>query len=265
MFLPVSVHLEQVQKTAIAAAQEGSRILKSYFGRVHDISVKNHAGLVTEADRAAEKGLIAIIQQTYPDHSVLAEESGMQERSSEFKWIIDPLDGTTNYAHQIPIFCTSVGVEQNGVIVVAAVSNPVHNILYTAMKGSGAYCNGSRMAVSQTRKLRDCLVATGFAYQKGKALDKAVAIMRPFMELTRGIRRCGSAVWDLCQVAEGHFDGFWEKNLQPWDVATGFLLIEEAGGLVTRFDGSPATVYDQEVVASNRRVHPQMIKLIQTS
>jgi len=249
---------------SVRAAKAGGEILLSYFGRVRDISRKKRAGLVTEADRKSEKKIISVIRSAFPDHSILAEESGNEEKGGPYKWIIDPLDGTTNYAHQIPIFCVSIALEKDGKVVLGTVWDPLRADLYTVIRGSGAFKNGQRLRVSKISNLKDSLMATGFAYQMGDMLKESIEILRNFMMVTQGqgIRRTGSAVWDLCHVAQGHFDAFWEKNLQSWDVAAGKLLVEEAGGKVTRYNGKPATIYDQEILASNGLLHPKMIEMI---
>lgn len=256
---------DKLKRISIEAAKAGGEILLSYYGRIRDISKKKHAGLVTEADRKSEKKIISVIKSAFPDHSILAEESGDERQSTRYKWVIDPLDGTTNYAHQIPIFCVSIALEENGKVVLGTVWDPVKENLYTAIRGKGVFKDKKQMKVSKIRNLEDSLIATGFAYQEGALLRESVDILRNFMRVTQGIRRTGSAVWDLCQVAEGHFDGFWEKNLQPWDVAAGMIFVEEAGGKISRYDGTPATIYDQQMVASNGFLHKQMIKVIRQS
>jgi len=247
---------------AVKAAQSAGDILKRYYGQSYEISIKENAGIVTQADKEAEAKVISIIRETYPKHSILAEESGLKDQSSEFRWVIDPLDGTTNFAHQIPFFCVSIGLVYNQELIVAAVYDPTRNDLYTAQKNGGAYCNGQKLRVSQTEKLSNALFATGFAYQKGKTLHEQVLFLEPFIQQSHGIRRTGSAVLDFCHVAAGHFDGFFERNLQPWDVAAGILLVEEAGGATSRYDNSKATIYDHEIVASNKLIHNEMISIL---
>lgn len=257
--------LDKFKKVSIEAAKAGGEILLSYFGRVRDVSRKERAGLVTEADRESEEKIISVIKAAFPEHSILAEESGREQRPGPYQWIIDPLDGTTNYAHQIPIFCVSIALEKEGEVVLGTVWDPLGSNLYTTVRGLGAFKNRRRLKVSKVGNFEDSLIATGFAYQSGDLLKESLEILRNFMLVTHGIRRSGSAVWDLCHVAEGHFDAFWEKNLQSWDVAAGKLLVEEAGGKVTRYDGKPATIYDQQVVASNGRLHSKMLETISAS
>ncbi len=252
--------LHKIQEIAEKAAQEAGKILLSYYGKLYKISKKENAGIVTEADKAAEEKIISLIRSQFPDHSILAEESGLSEHSSSYKWLIDPLDGTTNFSRQIPLFCVSIGVEKDKEMVVAVILDPIHKEFFTAQKGAGAFCNGKKISVSNINQWEDALFITGFAYQKGMVVKQELARLEPFLQNSHGIRRTGSAAWDLCQVACGRFDGFWEKYLKPWDVAAGALIIQEAGGKITRYDGSAATIYDHEIVASNGLIHDQMIQ-----
>lgn len=254
--------MPEIQKIAEEAAQEAGKILLSYYGKLYKISKKENAGIVTEADQAAEEKIISLIKKHFPNHSILAEESGLNEHASPYKWFIDPLDGTTNFSRQIPFFCVSIGVEKDKELVAAAILDPFHKELFTAQKGKGAFCNGKRISVSSINQWEDSLFITGFAYQKGMVVKEELARLEPFLQKSHGIRRTGSAAWDLCQVACGHFDGFWEKYLKPWDVAAGMLIVQEAGGKITRYDGGTATAYDHEIVASNGLIHDQMIRAL---
>ena len=253
---------QKIQNIAQKAAEEAGKILLSYYGKLYKISKKENAGIVTEADKAAEEKIITLIKEHFPDHSILAEESGLHEHASPYKWLIDPLDGTTNFSRQIPFFCVSIGVEQNKELITAAIFDPIHKELFTAQKGKGAFCNGKKISVSKISQWEETLFITGFAYQKDMILKQELARLEPFLQKSHGIRRTGSAAWDLCQVACGHFDGFWEKYLKPWDVAAGMLIVQEAGGKVTRYDGNTATVYDHEIVASNGLIHDRMIRAL---
>ncbi len=248
--------------TAIEAAKEAGKILLSHYGNLKEIAKKENAGLATIADKEAEKKIIHIIHKKFPDHSILAEESGLHQTSSSVKWIIDPLDGTTNFAHHIPLFTVSIGIEQGGTIIGGVIFDPIHKELFTAEKSKGAFCNGKKIHVSKTPLMEDALFVTGYAYQKGQLIHKEVLLMEPFQQKSHGIRRSGSAAWDMCQVACGRFDGFWEKRLQPWDVAAGTLLIQEAGGKISHYDGGSATIYDQEIVVSNGILHNDMIQIL---
>ena len=253
---------EKIQNVAEKAAQEAGKILLSYYGKLYHISKKENAGLVTEADQAAEEKIISLIKKHFPDHSILAEESGLNEQASSYKWLIDPLDGTTNFSRQIPFFCVSIGIEKDKELIAAAILDPFHKELFTAQKGKGSFCNGKKISVSKVSLWEDALFITGFAYQKGMIVKQELDRLEPFLQKSHGIRRTGSAAWDLCQVACGHFDGFWEKYLKPWDVAAGMLIVQEAGGKVTHYDGSVATAYGHELVASNGLIHDQMIQAL---
>lgn len=251
------------KKVAIQAAKEAGKILLHHFGHLKYISRKKNAGLVTEADKEAEKKIISIIRRYFPTHTFLAEENTYLDEkliSSEFKWVIDPLDGTTNYSRQFPLFCVSIALEYKQEIVLGVIWDPIHQDLFIAEKGKGAVCNGKRIFVSKTSKMKDALFVTGFSYLRGPKLGEEISFLEPFMQSSLGVRRSGSAVWDLCQVAQGHCDGFWERYLKPWDVAAGILLVQEAGGKISRYNGTRATIYDQEIVASNGQIHKFMVK-----
>ena len=257
--------LERMKKVAICAAKEAGEILRSHFGKIKHVEQKIGAGIVTEADKKAEKKIISMVKTSFPHHAILAEESGIYEKkSASYKWIIDPLDGTTNFVHQLPLFCVSIGVEREGEIVLSVILNPLTQDIFTAEKGKGAFCNKKRISVSPCSKIEDALFITGFSYQSGMMVQEELLRLEPFLQKTRGIRRSGSAVWDFYQVAQGHFDGFWEKHLSPWDVAAGLLLVQEAGGKVSRYDGSPATAYDHEILASNGILHEKIVDLLMT-
>ncbi|MBI4040829.1 MAG: inositol monophosphatase [Deltaproteobacteria bacterium] len=256
--------IAKFQTIALEAAKIGGKILKKFFSRSLDFRLKKNAGIVTLADQLSEQKIISFLKSKFPTHEILAEESGLHHKKSSFRWIIDPLDGTTNFAHHIPFFCTSIALEQEHRIIVAAVYDPIHENMYSASLGKGAYCNQKKIHVSKTKHLNRSLLATGFAYQKGSILKKEMSHWLPFLEQSHGIRRSGSAVWDLCQVACGHFDGFWERGLQPWDMAAGKLLIEEAGGKVSCYRGTSLSIYNQEIIASNGLIHPKILKILES-
>jgi myo-inositol-1(or 4)-monophosphatase len=229
------------------------------------VAKKGAIDLVTEIDLACERMCRAIIAERFPDHDVLAEEldAGEREpRGSRHRWIFDPLDGTTNFAHGLPIFCASLGLEIDGRIEVGAVFDPSRNELFTAERGEGAYMNGSALSVSSAAALVDALLVTGFPYDIHKRSEDLLENFAAFLERARGVRRLGSAAIDLCYVAAGRFDGFWEQHLKPWDVAAGALIVEEAGGRVTGIDGSPFDHSAAHLVASNGHVHDQILAVI---
>ena len=249
----------------IETAREAGQVLLEKFGRKINISLKGDINLVTEADLASEKLIIEKIRSHYPKHSILAEESGesiaILDGDKRWKWIIDPLDGTTNYAHGYPCFCVTIALERDGEIVVGATFDPTRDEMFSAEKGAGANLNNRRIRVSDAEKLGDALLVTGFPYDFKKREDFA-GHLTEFLLRSRGIRRDGSAAIDMAYVACGRFDGFWEEGLNPWDVAAGKLLIEEAGGKITYYDGSPLSIYSPPICASNNLIHAQMLEVL---
>ena len=249
---------------AIETAREAGQILLEKFGRELNISKKGEIDLVTEADLASEKLIIERIKSYYPKHSILAEESGemiIADGANRWKWIIDPLDGTTNYAHGYPCFCVTLALEHDGEIVVGVTFDPTRNELFAAEKGKGATLNNKPIRVSDTEKLSESLIVTGFPYDfKGK--ENFALHLNDFLLKSRGVRRDGSAAIDLAYVACGRFDGFWEEGLRPWDVAAGVLLIEEAGGRVSYYDDSKFSVYAPPICADNGLIHAEMLAVL---
>lgn len=253
--------------TAIKAARAAKEVLNTYFGRLENISEKFQAGLVSEADQEAERAVLSVLKSQFPDDDYLGEESfaaGTHEYRSTDRgqWIIDPLDGTTNYIHRFPVFAVSVGYVENGVVKVAVLDVPKLGEVYTAIQGRGAYLNGQKISVSSTEKLSDSLLATGFFNQNEEALVEQLEIFSRVVRKSRGVRRAGAAAYDLAMVARGSFDGFWEKNLKAWDVAAGILLVQEAGGMVTNYEGKAHSVFDSSLLATNRKIHSELLKQI---
>jgi myo-inositol-1(or 4)-monophosphatase len=229
------------------------------------VDKKGTIDLVTEVDLECERMCRAILAERFPDHDVLAEElsSGPAERaSSSHRWVFDPLDGTTNYAHGLPIFCASLALEIDGRPEAAAIYDPTRAELFTAERGEGAYLNGARLHVSSADRLIDALLVTGFPYDVHQRSEDLVALFAAFLSHARAVRRLGSAALDLCYVAAGRFDGFWEQHLKPWDVAAGALVVTEAGGQVTGMDGSPFDPVAAHLIASNGRVHGAIVDVI---
>ena len=252
---------------AIQAARDAGRLLVERAGRSLQISNKGDINLVTEGDLASEKLIIDRIRSHYPRHAILAEESGASngdERAapSEWKWIIDPLDGTTNYAHGYPCFCVSIAVERAGRIEIGVIYDPMLDEMFAGERGQGATLNDRTIRVSEIEELNDAMLCTGFPYDVRERPDFA----RHFTNFTmraQAVRRDGSAALDLAYVAAGRFDGFWEDGLNPWDIAAGVLLIEEAGGLVTDFKSAQLDIYTPKVLASNGLVHKAMMRVLE--
>ena len=252
-----------LKPTLIKAAEAGAVVLREFFRQEYVISNKEGVNnLVTEADHASEKVIFETIKAEFPDHYILSEESGEIVMDSSYKWIIDPIDGTVNFAHGIPICCVSIGLEQDGEMIMGAVYNPFFNEFYFAQKGYGASLNDKKIQVSdQTEVMKSCLV-TGFPYTY---LDHPNGPLEVFSRLIRKgvpVRRLGSAAMDLCWVADGRFDGFYEHKLQAWDSAAGFLIVEEAGGRVSDFSGNKYSPYQPRIVASNGKIHDELLSWI---
>jgi myo-inositol-1(or 4)-monophosphatase len=249
---------------AIEAAKEAGKYLKYSVGKVKSVEIKKgeERNLVSEIDKTSEEKIIRIIKRHYPSHAILAEESGASSTSADYKWVIDPLDGTTNFLHGLPIFCVTIAVEYRGEIVAGVVYDPNLEELFTAEKGSGAFLNGKRMKVSQSTKLIDSLLVTGFPYDIATNPDNAVGHFVNFLMEGQGLRRLGSAALDLSYIAAGRFDGFWEVNLNPWDMAAGVLFVQEAGGKVTDFSGAPSSIYNKQVLATNGVIHDAMLGVL---
>jgi myo-inositol-1(or 4)-monophosphatase len=242
---------------AEAIAKEAGALLMSYFGKI-SIEYKGDADLVTEADRAAERLITERIATLWPDHDLIGEEGARREHGSDYKWYVDPLDGTTNFAHGFPVFCVSLGLTHKGERIAGVIFDPTRNELFAAERGSGASLNGSAIHVSKTKKLVESLVATGFPSHK-RHKNPNIHYYHQITLRSHGVRRAGSAALDLCSVASGRVDGFWEFNLNPWDTAAGVLLVEEAGGIVTDMRGGPFKLDSREVLASNRLIQQELL------
>lgn len=253
--------MAQLLATARDAAVEAGRLLLSRLDGDFQVSKKGPIDLVTEMDLEAERIIISRIRESFPDHQILAEEKGSSQGSEDFRWIIDPLDGTTNYAHGYRFFSVSIALEVGGQIVLGVVYDPVTEELFSARHGEGAWLNDQSIGVSGTEDLIDSMLCTGFSYDQ-QAMRRNLQLFSRIILESRAVRRDGSAALDLCYLACGRFDGFWELSLHPWDVAAGKLIAEEAGGRITSFDGSPCSIYDAEILASNGRIHGAMIELL---
>jgi myo-inositol-1(or 4)-monophosphatase len=250
---------------ALEAAKEAGKFLKHNLGKVREINLKSgqERNLVTEIDKKSEELIVCTIRKHFPNHDILAEESGSEHgKKSDYRWIIDPLDGTTNYTHGLPIFCASIGLERKGEIIAGVIYDPNLDELYSAEKGRGAFLNGRRLRVSQTQELKQSLLVTGFPYNVTENPDNCIEHFVNFLVTAQAVRRMGSAAIDLAYVAAGRYDGFWEVNLNPWDMAAGVVLIREAGGKITDFKGNEINIYGKRIVASNGLIHDEMIGLI---
>ncbi len=244
------------QMTAIA--REAGRLLMTFFERRIGFEYKGDVDLVTEADRASEKLIVERIHYAYPEHDIVGEEGTRKTGGSEFKWYVDPLDGTTNFAHGFPVFCVSLGVVRSDELHAAVLYDPSRDELFAAEKGKGATLNGRPIQVSKTKTLSESLLATGFPSHK-RHKNPNIHFYHQLTLRSHGIRRAGSAALDLANVASGRYDGFWEFNLNPWDTSAGVLLVKEAGGTVTRFDGSPWQLKSDETLASNGILHQELM------
>src|SRR3979411_1933656 len=251
-----------------AIAREAGALLVHYFHQHLKVEYKGDADLVTAADRASEVLIRERIQQQFPGHDVLGEEQGLNDQGSDYRWYVDPLDGTTNFAHGYPVFCVSMALERRssgeradgqGVRIAGVVYDPTRDECFAGEEGRGAQLNGEKIHVSQIAKLNESLVATGFPSHK-RHKNPNIHFYHQITLRTHGVRRAGSAALDLCNVACGRFDGFWEFNLNPWDTAAGVLIVQEAGGMVSDFDGSPFELNSRETLASNGLVHPALLR-----
>lgn len=250
-------------KTAVAAGKEAGAILLNYVRSGFRVEHKSPINLVTDADHASEQCIIDQLTQRFLDHRVLAEERGRVDRSSSpYLWVIDPLDGTTNFAHGYPTYCVSIGLEYQGRCILGVVVDPSRDELFTALQGRGAHLNGQPIHVSQTRDLDRSLLVTGFAYNIRETPRNNLNHFATFALKAQGIRRTGSAALDLCYVAAGRFDGFWEVALNPWDMAAGSVILREAGGCLTNFSGTGFSIYEKELVASNGHIHQAMVQTL---
>ncbi|MFC1600096.1 inositol monophosphatase family protein [Patescibacteria group bacterium] len=247
---------------AVQTAQECGKILMQYYNKPDlKFERKGYNDPATEADLASEKHAISQIRETFPDHAILAEESGKSDKESDYIWIIDPLDGTSNFKHGLPIFCVSIGLEYKGEIIAGAVYNPRIDEMFSAEKGKGAFLNNEPIKVTDRETKEFCAVATGFA-PKPEIIEKNLPNFNNFMKEGFLIRRMGAAAIDLCYTACGHFDGFWEIGLSPWDIAAGSLIVKEAGGKVTQMDGDPLTMKSPTILATNGKLHETMMELL---
>jgi myo-inositol-1(or 4)-monophosphatase len=252
--------MENFVDPAVEIAHEAGALLNSLFEGTIEIHYKGPMDVVTEADRRSEALITERLSQRFPGHAIVAEEGGGRRSQSDFCWYVDPLDGTTNFAHRFPVFCVSLGLARRNEVIAGVIYDPVHKELYAAEAGGGAFLNGRRLSVSKIENLAEGLVATGFPpYASDHELN--IQYYFRFTRACHGVRRAGSAALDLCSVAAGHFEGFWELKLNPWDKAAGVLMVMEAGGRVTDLSGGPFKLLANEVFASNGLVHDAMLQI----
>lgn len=256
--------MHPILNVATKAAREAGKIINRASQDVGSLKVqtKDYNDFVSEVDRSAEEAIINILKDAYPTHGFYGEESGKTNVDAESIWIIDPLDGTTNFLHNFPCYCVSIALQERGVLTQAVIYDPVHNDLFTATKGRGAFLNDKRIRVTNRSKLQDSLISTGFPFKDFSYLDTYVEIFKDMAKKTAGLRRPGSAALDLAYVAAGYTDGFFEINLSPWDVAAGALLVQEAGGIVGDFEGNESWLRTGNIVAGNPKVFGQMLQVI---
>ncbi len=252
-----------IKDTAIEAARAAGAILQERARLGFRIEHKNAVNLVTDADTQAEQAIIERIREAHPEHQILAEEQGIVvQNDSSYKWVIDPLDGTTNFAHGFPAYCVSIGVEYQGSCILGVVFDPTRQELFVGETGGGAFLNDQRIRVSQTASLNAALVVTGFGYDIRETSNNNLDYFARFALRAQGIRRMGAAALDLCYVASGRLDGYWELKLHPWDTAAGVVIVEEAGGQVTDLQGNPYSIYGTGIVASNGQFHNEMVDVL---
>jgi len=260
--MPSDGEIRDFLDRACDLARQAGMLQKVRLGGDFDIAFKGETDLVTEVDRACEELVVDALKKAYPGHGFLAEENSYQRGELPYKWIVDPLDGTTNYAHGFPWFCVSIALEYQGEIILGVIYHCMMDELFCALRGGGAQLNGKALRVSSRQPLRRALVATGFPYDLAPGNENNFANFVEMHLAARGVRRAGAAALDLAYVAAGRLDGFWECKLKPWDVAAGTLLVTEAGGRITNQDGEGYTVYDHRIVASNGAIHDEMLETL---
>jgi myo-inositol-1(or 4)-monophosphatase len=250
-------------KVAKDAALKAGKMLRENFDEAREVSFKGEINLVTHFDSLSQSLIHKHISSRFPEHDFLAEEGLSREKGAEYRWLIDPLDGTTNFAHKFPVFCISISLERNGEINLGVVYDPLRNEMFWAEIGQGAFLNGKKIRVSSVNDLDKSLVATGFPYDIRESEVNNIDHFNNFAIRVQAIRRCGSAAMDLCYVACGRFDGFWELKLNPWDVAAGGLIVKEAGGRISDFQDEEYSIYGSETLATNVLIHQQMVDILQ--
>ena len=257
-------NLNIYKKVLFEAADESAKILLKHFNTKFKIGRKSaYNDLVTEVDKKSEAKIIEVIHSYFPEHNILSEEAGNLNMESDYVWIVDPIDGTVNYAHALPIFCISIGLQVKKEVIMGLVYNPFSGEKFFAQKGKGAFLDNKRIKVSDKKFLKDAILVTGFPYNAKENYDHCIDHFVNFIKCGLPIRRLGSAALDMCYVACGRFDGFWEVSLNPWDVAAGSLILIEAGGRLSDFDGKKYSIYNKQIAATNGKFHKEMLEVIQ--
>ena len=251
----------EIKSFAVDLARNAGALLKKKFNKTHKIQYKGDINLVTEADKMSENLIIKSIRREFPDHGILSEESPAVAGSGKIRWIVDPLDGTTNYAHGYPVFCVSIALENDGKVVLGVIYDPMREELFSTVRGKGVYLNGKNLSVSSIRDISRSLLATGFPYDIRESRENNLDYFSRMAVNVQAIRRAGAAALDLAYLAAGRFDGFWELKLKPWDTAAGCLMVEEAGGSVSDLAGKPWNISSPSVLASNGLIHSKMIRI----
>ncbi len=248
-------------QTANSAIEKAAQIVMEAYNLPKITEYKGKTNLVTKTDRQSEDIIINTIQKVFPEHGILAEESNRINAESEYQWIIDPLDGTTNFVHGYPSFGISIGVLHNDEPILGIIKELPVNKTYSAIKGQGAFCDSKQIYVSDIDSLSESLLVTGFGYEHGEKWSANMQLFKQFTDITHGVRRLGAAAVDLCHVASGKIDGYWEFDLQPWDTAAGILIVKESGGKVTRMDGSKYSIHNPQILATNGKIHNEIAKI----
>ncbi len=257
--------LGKIRDIGVAAALRAGEILRNRWDRAHTVKKKGAIDLVTEADLASEDAIIQLIRAVFPGHTILAEESGVTPGTDPYEWIIDPLDGTTNFAHHLPDFSLSIAFALEGEMAFGLILNPVAGELFCATRGQGVELNGRPIRVSSTKTVAESLLVTGFPYDLEPVIGPLMQRLERCIMAAQGVRRLGSAALDLCYVACGRFDGFWEENLAPWDTAAGWMIVQEAGGTISDFSSGAYSIDKKEILATNGLIHQEMMALLALS
>lgn len=253
--------INTIFQTANSAIEKATQIVIEAHNLPKITEYKGKTNLVTKTDHQSEEIIISEIQKAFPKHGIIAEESERINTESEYQWIIDPLDGTTNFVHGYPSFGISIGILHNSEIICGIVKELPSNRTYSAIKGKGAFCDGKQIHVSDANSLSESLLVTGFGYEHGEKWSANMELFKQFTDITHGVRRLGAAAVDLCHVACGNVEGYWEFDIKPWDIAAGVLLVQEAGGIVTKMDGSNYSIHNPQILATNGKIHDSMVNI----